>query len=317
MAQTAQATFEIPAEALEFQPQVFPAERGEVLHQQPLATGKRLPVQAPPRVARLVGAQSLVVVDARARQRAPLVLGILRARREERLAGQRPRVDQRLLAQVDPAPGHQQAEGKATLHPQAPRPQPAASLGRVEQQHLGSRVACQVGVFQRPLRPADGDGLARPPRAFQAHPETGALAGEHRVRSQRGEAQAGKVAIGMEDGHHAQGQQQEGQPVGQAVLVVDRRQQHHQQRQTKSAALAGRQDEYAALVQLDAARRRYPPVQPALPARPVAQAHQSAGTSRSSHCTSAPPPCPVGSAWSRRRCPATAGNTAWTSSGIT
>ncbi|MGV7154788.1 DUF58 domain-containing protein, partial [Pseudomonas aeruginosa] len=40
---------------------------------------------------------------------APPVLGILRARREEWLAGQRPRVDQRLLAQVDPAPGHQQA----------------------------------------------------------------------------------------------------------------------------------------------------------------------------------------------------------------
>ena len=38
MAQAAQATFEVPAEALEFQPQVFPAERGEVLHQQPLAT---------------------------------------------------------------------------------------------------------------------------------------------------------------------------------------------------------------------------------------------------------------------------------------
>ena len=128
MAQAAQATFEIPAEALEFQPQVFPTERGEVLHQQPLATGKRLPVQAPPR-SRPAGRRA--VPGSRRRPRSPArpwSLGILRARREERLAGLRPRVDQRLLAQVDPAPGHQQAEGSDS--PPAGAPAAASRVAR-------------------------------------------------------------------------------------------------------------------------------------------------------------------------------------------
>ncbi|MNE15524.1 hypothetical protein D3C80_1084340 [compost metagenome] len=319
VAEQRQARFAIAAEAVEVQPQVMALQLGEVLDQQPLAARPGLPVQAATRIAVLVGAQPLEIVDAAARAGHARLLVIFRAATGgQQRAAVRPRIDQRRQVQIDPAPGYQQAEGEAALDPQARRTQPAALAGGQEQLHFAAAVGLDLHWLQRRRRPAQGDATMGPPAALQAQAKAGLLASEHRRCLACGQHQAGQVAVGMQDGDQAQRQQQEGQPVGQAVLVVDRRQQHQQQRHAEQQSLGGGQDEDPPLVQAHLARRRNALLQPATPARgKQAGGHQNGVTSRSSHCTSAPPPCPVGSAWSRRRWPATDGSTACTSSGIT
>ena len=55
------------------------------------------------------------------------------------------------------------------------------------------------------------------------------LADEHRTTATGLEHQPGQVAVGMQDGDDKHRYQQEGQAIGQAVLVIDAHQQHQQQ----------------------------------------------------------------------------------------
>lgn len=154
------------------------------------------------------------------------------------------------------------------------------------------------------------------PGAFQTQAQLHRLTDKHRTRHTGTENQAADVAIGVQDRQHADRQQQKGQAVSQAVLIIDRHQQHEYQHDRKGHARARRHDKDAPMVKGDARRRGNALCQPALPER-FERFDQSTGTSRSNHCTSAPPPCPVGSLRSRSRWPTTEGSTACTSSGIT
>ena len=159
-----------------------------------------------------------------------------------------------------------------------------------------------IQCLQRLRWPTNTDGHVGSAIAFQAHPEARLFADEHGTAGTGLEDQAGKVAIGVQNRHHEHGGKQKGQTVGEAVLVVDAGQQHQQQHQGKSGTDPVGHDEDAPLVQLHLGRSGNPPHHPAPPAGLERQRqHYTAETSRSSHCTNAPPPWPAGSARSRRR----------------
>ena len=258
-------------------------------------------MQTPFGVAGLVMLQSLEILAARTvGARAWLVQLVGSACGQRQLARKRPRIDQQCLIEVDPAPGHQDSQRETTLDPQAPRPQPAAAQCRQAQLALADALRRHIPSLVRRVRPAQGDRLVRPCAAFQTQAKLPLFADEHRPCPSGLEHQTRQVTVGVQDGDDKQRRQQKRQGIGQAVLVIDRGQQHQQQRQGKCHPDPRRYDEDPPLGQAHAGGGRNPPGKPALPA-PFEQLPQSAGTSRSNHCTSAPPPCPVGSLRSRRR----------------
>ncbi|MNN22028.1 hypothetical protein D3C81_1353710 [compost metagenome] len=107
-----------------------------------------------------------------------------------------------------------------------------------------------IGVPELFLRPTNTNGAPFPALAIQAHAEADLLADEYRHSAQRGQAQPAEIAVGMQDGNEEQRQQQEGQAVGQAVLVVDRGEQHQHQSYAEGDALQRGNDEDAPLIEL-------------------------------------------------------------------
>ena len=116
--QQRQPGFHITIQLLQIQPLLAARQADEILDQQALPAGKGFPVQARLRVTRLEAAQPLKVIGALATGTPAFFLLILAESCTERQrAGQRSRIDQRGLIQIDPTPGHQQAQRKLAFHP--------------------------------------------------------------------------------------------------------------------------------------------------------------------------------------------------------
>ncbi|MNQ59014.1 hypothetical protein D3C85_732340 [compost metagenome] len=77
MAKQAQSLFQVAVQLLQIEPDVAPGQCGEILDEQALPARIGLPVQAPARITRLVGAQALVVVGSGAEHMQALIVVLL------------------------------------------------------------------------------------------------------------------------------------------------------------------------------------------------------------------------------------------------
>src|SRR3990167_3024582 len=143
------------------------------------------------------------------------------------------------------------------------------------------------------------------------------FAGEDRLAAARGDDQAVQVAKGMDHADDAEPGEQEDQRMAERQVVVDGADQHQEQRRREQQTAARRDDENPALAEAQGRRAVAAPAkQVLLERRDEAHGSQGMATLRISVAMSSarawPPP------WAeRRRCRATAGRTAWTSSGRT
>jgi len=230
------------AEQAPVDPQRRPGLALEGFGQQSLALGVGLPRDMAQRFADAVFAQAgeVVALDGAGRRLA-VVLRDQRLLQPDLVIGAR--IHQYRQVEPEPAPGVEQPGRIAREQGDAGGPELAALPGR--QPEPGGRAAAglEPDVDRRLVLVLNSDRVTPGvvPVA-QDEPEFAVLAAENRPRNLHLDAEAEQVPVRFPEADHAQRCEHEGQHVGHAVLVIDRREEQEQQHHREQVAEARRQD---------------------------------------------------------------------------
>jgi hypothetical protein len=222
------------------------------------------------------------------------------------------------------APGADQAERPACLQHRATEREAAALQRRAGEPDRGLLRRAEREFGPLPVCAETQGGATARARVVDQQPEHGVVAGEHRFAATGAQGETVQVAKGVQHARGGAAGEREHQRVTEAEVVVDRGQQHHQQGDGESQSGAGRQHVDAAPAELDrrglgGADAEQPAIHRAAQRGTEARCdvrHQPSATAcirRVSVCGGAGRP----SAARCRRCAATFGNSACTSSGNT
>ena len=285
-------------------------------YHQAVAAGAVLPGDGARRVADAIGAQLVRILALRVDPGQARVVAAVGQRRRVGLGA---RIDQQRLLRPGPRPGPCQAQRLGGGQAQATGFEPAAPVRGQGQGQFAMAIGADAGPAAGRAQLATQAAALAAVLGAQRHPQPQRRTGRHRFGRQCIDLQSRQLQVRGDQACQPGRAQQQGQQQGRVVVVVERAQHHRQHQQGVEQAEAGGQHIDAAAVHPH--RQRFGRAWPLETFEPFAQPvpggrrHQSTGTACSTALASAAP-LPA-SASPLRRWPATAMNSACTSSGST